>query len=65
MNDELEKRIREQEEWTFKDCLGLAAEFNIKTRVVVLMVLASGKSYIDGELRKRPVVRGNKETSEQ
>ena len=49
MNDELEKRIQEQDDWTFKECLGLAAEFNLKTRAVILTVLANGKNYIDGE----------------
>ncbi|MDG2072639.1 MAG: hypothetical protein P8J55_13170 [Pseudomonadales bacterium] len=33
--------------WTFKECLGLAAEFNVKTRMVILLVLAQGKTYTD------------------
>ena len=48
MNKELERRIDEKEEWTFKECLGLAADFNLKTRLVVTMVLARGKNYVDG-----------------
>lgn len=49
MNDDLESRIQEKEIWTFKECLGLAAELNLKTRVVVATVLAAGKDYVDGE----------------
>ena len=49
MNDELDRRIREQEVWTFKECLGLAAEFNLKTRFVIVAVLAAGKDYVDGD----------------
>ncbi len=44
----LEQRIDQQEVWTFRECLGLAAEFNLKVRVVVLTVLARGKQYVDG-----------------
>jgi len=50
MNEELKKRISEQDTWTFKECLGLAAEFNLKTRYVIVMVLAQGKNYADGNL---------------
>ena len=49
MNPALEARIETKEVWTFKECLGLAAEFNTKTRFVIAMVLAQGKNYIDGE----------------
>lgn len=45
----LEQRIDQQESWTFSECLGLAAEFNIKVRVVVVTVLARGKQYLDGK----------------
>ena len=48
MNGELERRINEKDQWTFKECLGLASEFKTKTRFVVTMVLAQGKNYIDG-----------------
>ena len=48
MNDELERRINEKDQWTFKECLGLASEFSTKTRFIVAMVLAQGKIYIDG-----------------
>jgi hypothetical protein len=48
MNGELERRINEKEQWTFRECLGLASEFKTKTRFVVAMVLAQGKQYIDG-----------------
>ena len=54
MNKELEKRIDEQDTWTFKECLALAAEFNIKTRYVVVMVMARGKNYVDGNLGQQP-----------
>ena len=49
MNDELEKRINEKDQWTFRECLGLASEFKTKTRFIVAMVLAQGKQYIDGD----------------
>ena len=45
--DELEQRIAAKESWTFKECLGLAAEFSVKTRMVIIMVLAQGKNYVD------------------
>ena len=53
MNDELERRILEKEVWTFKECLGLAADLNIKTRFVVAAVLAAGKDYVDGDRVKK------------
>ena len=49
MNGELERRINEKEQWTFRECLGLASEFKTKTRFVVAMVLAQGKNYLDGD----------------
>ena len=48
MNGELERRINEKDQWTFKECLGLASEFKTKTRFIIVMVLAQGKHYIDG-----------------
>jgi len=50
VNEELRRRIREQDTWTFKECVGLAAEFGLKTRYVIVMVLAEGKHYVDGNL---------------
>ena len=49
MDKTLEERIEEQDEWTFQECLGLAAEYGEKPRMVVIMVLAAGKNYVDGE----------------
>ena len=45
----LQEKIEQQDAWTFKECLALAAEYNTKVRVVVVTVLACGKRYIDGE----------------
>ena len=50
----LQERIAERRVWTFKDCLGLAAEFNMKPRAVVVMVLAQGATYVDGDTRPAP-----------
>lgn len=47
MQQSLEQRIDQQETWTFKQCLGLATELNIKVRVVVATVLARGKRYVE------------------
>ncbi len=47
--NELEERIASQETWTFRECLALAAEFNMKTRMVIALILARGKTYIDQE----------------
>ncbi len=41
----LEERIDAQEQWTFRECVGLASEFQVRTRMVVVTVLARGKSY--------------------
>jgi len=49
MNEELEKRIDAQEVWTFRECLGLAVDFGIKTRMVIALVLMKGKQYVDQE----------------
>ena len=43
----LEERIDTQDTWTFRECLGLAAELNVKVRVVVATVFARGKNYVD------------------
>ena len=50
MYEELEKIINQQESWTFKECLGLAAEHGVRTRLVVALVLACGKNYVDGNI---------------
>ena len=49
MNQALNDRINEQDVWTFRECLALAAEFNMKTRVVIALILMQGKEYIDHE----------------
>lgn len=49
MGMSLEERIDQQDSWTFRECLALASELNMKVRVVVVTVLARGKRYIDGE----------------
>ena len=46
----LEERIDQKDTWTFRECLGLATEFNVKVREVVVKVLARGKNYVDGDL---------------
>ncbi|MDH3643374.1 MAG: hypothetical protein OES38_14825 [Gammaproteobacteria bacterium] len=48
----LEQRIDQQDTWTFRECLGLAAEYNVKVRMVVVTVLARGKNYVDGNPAK-------------
>ena len=50
MYEELQQEISKQESWTFKECLGLAAEYGVRTRLVVALVLASGKNYVDGNI---------------
>ena len=54
MNPKLLERIRSQDAWTFRECLGLASEFNLKTRMVIIMVMAQGKIYVDGDLGEDP-----------
>jgi hypothetical protein len=49
VSPELLRRIEAQEAWTFRECLGLAAEFNTKVRLVVALVMMKGKRYSDGE----------------
>lgn len=49
MNPNLVARVNEQEDWTFQEVLGLAADFNLKPRFVIAVILANGKNYIDGE----------------
>jgi hypothetical protein len=49
MSEDLDERIQSQDEWTFRECVGLASEFGLKARTVVVMVLGAGKRYVDGE----------------
>jgi len=49
VSPELVRRIEAQDTWTFRECLGLAAEFNTKVRLVVALVMMKGKQYCDGE----------------
>jgi len=44
---ELEQRIAAQDTWTFRECLALADEFKMKTRMVIALILARGKNYVD------------------
>lgn len=52
MENTLEERIDRQETWTFRECLGLASELNLKVRVVVVTVLARGKNYVEREVQE-------------
>ena len=49
MNPRLEERIEAHDTWTFQECVGLAAEFNMKTRAVIALVMMKGKTYVDNE----------------
>lgn len=49
MNPELKTRIEAKETWTFRECVGLASEFNLKPRYVIGFVLSLGKNYVDTE----------------
>lgn len=49
MNSNLVARVNEQDDWTFQEVLGLAADFNLKPRFIIAVILANGKNYIDGE----------------
>ena len=44
----LEERIDQKDTWTFRECLGRAAEVKVKVRMVVVTVVARGKNYVDG-----------------
>lgn len=55
----LEERIDAQEQWTFRECVGLASEFQVRTRMVVVTVLARGKGYSE----KAPEEPGKKAQS--
>ena len=47
MRPTLEARIDAQDSWTFHECLGLSAEYNIKVRAIIAMVYVRGKVYVD------------------
>ena len=47
MNPEVVKRIEAQERWTFPECVGLASEFGMKTRAVIVAVMMYGKTYVE------------------
>lgn len=50
MSKTIRERIDEQEVWTFSDCLGLSAEYDTKVRMVIVMVYAQGKTYVERDL---------------
>jgi len=50
MKKTLEQRIDEQEVWTFAECLGLAADYGTKVRMVIVSVYARGKTYVERDL---------------
>lgn len=50
MNQTIAQRIAAQETWTFAECVGLADEFGMKVRMVVLLVLSQGKTYLEQDL---------------
>ena len=49
MKQPIEERIRTQARWTFRECVGLASEYNMKTRAVIAMVMMLGAEYVDHE----------------
>lgn len=49
MNPKLLDRIDAQATWTFRECLALGLEFNVKTRMVIAMVMMRGKQYTDSD----------------
>jgi len=46
----LDECIAEQEVWTFSECLGLASEHGTKVRMVIAMIYARGKTYVERDL---------------
>ena len=53
-NLSLTERIQQQEVWTFKECLTLSVQYDVKPRFVIAAVLAQGRSYIDGDKPVKP-----------
>ena len=49
MRKTLEERLAEQDTWTFRECVGLAAEYGTKTRQVIVTLMVLGKNYVDDE----------------
>ncbi|MBM4206121.1 MAG: hypothetical protein FJ194_18560 [Gammaproteobacteria bacterium] len=49
MNPELKSQIESQAIWTFPECIALAAEFGLKPRFVVAMIMMLGRTYQDGD----------------
>jgi len=47
----LQQRIDQQDTWTFSECLGLASDYNMKIRMVIAMVYAAGKTYVERDLQ--------------
>ncbi len=47
----LQERINQQDAWTFPECLGLASDYNMKVRMVIAMVYAAGKTYVERDLQ--------------
>jgi len=47
----LQERISQQDSWTFAECLGLANDHNMKIRMVIAMVYAAGKTYVERDLQ--------------
>jgi len=47
----LQQRINQQDTWTFSECLGLASDHNMKIRMVIAMVYAAGKTYVERDLQ--------------
>lgn len=47
----LQERIKDQESWTFSECVGLAGDYNMKVRMVIATVYAAGKTYVERDLQ--------------
>jgi len=58
MQKTLEQRIDEQDVWTFSECLGLAADYGTKVRMVIVSVYARGKTYVERDLVDTPASAG-------
>lgn len=49
----LRERIRQQESWTFSEVLGLSGDYDMKVRMVIAVVYAEGKTYVERDLQSR------------
>ena len=56
----LEERIDAQDVWTFAECLGLAADYGAKVRMVIASVYARGKTYVERDLTNPEGSRNSK-----